>query len=245
MEQNLVNASPAPPALLIPLNSLTILSAWFPDWRITEITAGGSKADLTSNAPLKIGNKFIGLSRVRTNERIEIKYPSHGRGIVDNAISWSELKDALKDTGVSEVSVSKITLALEDEVVNYPLLLPTFSILNFHENIFRKTVADGVVPSQSIISFYKKVRAELKKQAVLSEKNKKFLSALNKTRGSMLILTELPGHREDAELIFALAKPPKLQYVEGKLSAWVLQELGHQRKGGVKGRTENYWGGKK
>jgi len=220
-----LNRNPTRWTLIIPTNSLYVLTRWQPGLKIQRIEGESSAGGTTESSPILMADGTI-IGKVSEKFRrygvLEYNF-SKGEKTIE-----SIYESFVSETDILDVKIKELVYIVRNLDLGYSkeTIKCTFNRYTLHEGIFRKIVANGEIPHQEIMRL----------QEAIYEGMKEIPEGVIKPPSFLMLKTE-PDIHDDGPGIWALrAHAPSgeqyMQLIQEGTKDWILKEFSYRPRGG-------------
>lgn len=221
----MLNREPTRWTLIIPTNSLYVLTRWQPGLSIQKIEGESSAGASAESSPILMTDGTIIGKLTETSKRygmLDYNF-SNGEKIIESI--YESFVDA---TDIPDVKIKELVYIVRNLDLGYSkeTIRCTFSRYTLHTGIYQKLVADGEIPHQEIVRL----------REGIYEGMREIPNGVIKPPSFLMLRTE-PDIHDDGPAIWALReRAPSgehyMQLIEEGTKEWILKELRYRPRGG-------------
>lgn len=211
--------------LIIPTNSLYVLTRWQPGLSIQKIEGESSAGASAESSPILMTDGTIIGKVTETSRRyglLDYNF-SNGEKIIESI--YESFVDA---TDIPDVKIKELVYMVRNLNLGYSreTIKCTFNRYTLHPGIYKKLVSDGEIPHQDIATLLEGIHEGMKEVP----------NGVIKPPSFLMLKTE-PDIHDDGPAIWALrARAPDgehyMQLIQEGTREWILRELSYRRRGG-------------
>jgi len=220
-----INRNPTRWTLIIPTNSLYVLTIWQPNLNIQRIEGESSAGGTTESSPILMTDGTIIGKVTETSRRYGVLEYNFSKG--EKTIG-SIYESFVSETDILDVKIKELVYVVRNLDLGYSkeTIKCTFNRYTLHTGIYKKLVADGAIPHQEIVELMEGIY----------EGMKEIPDGVIKPPSFLMLGTE-PDIHDDGPAIWALrARAPDgehyMQLIQEGTKDWILRELKYRPRGG-------------
>lgn len=211
--------------LIIPTNSLYVLTRWNPSLKIQRIAGESSAGGTSESSPILMEDGTIIGKVSETSRRFGTLEYNFNRG--EKTID-SIYESFVSETDILDVKIKELVYVVRNLDLGYSkeTIKCTFNRYTLHTGIYQKLVANGEIPHQEIVLL----------QQAIYEGMKEIPEGIIKPPSFLMLKTE-PDIHDDGPGIWALRARERsgeqyMQLIHEGTKDWILKEFSYKPRGG-------------